>query len=281
MSWRLEILHRTQYEYEDVVHTSYNEARISPLDATSQFTLEHRFEVEPAVTVFRYRDYWGTRVHAFDVHDPHRRLVVTGRSLVETAPPTGPPSADVEWDELRAAPVVDRLCEFLAPTPATEVAGEVARLASELGASPTPAATLDAVVDWLRTELVYERGTTDVTTTAAQVLAHRRGVCQDFAHLGIALLRGAGIPARYASGYQLPHDDAEVGVTHEGQGHAWIEAWIGDWYPVDPTSGSVVAERHVVVARGREYADVTPLKGVYHGGAAKGLEVTVELTRVA
>jgi len=280
MSWRLRILHRTEYEYEDVVHASYNEARISPLDATPQLTIEHRFEVEPTVSVYRYRDYWGTRVHAFDVHQPHRRLVVTGHSLVETAPPPPAPSRDVTWDDVRAPGVKDRYCELLDSTPATALTDDVAALAAEL-ARPTPAATLEAVVTWLRDELVYEQGSTDVTTTAAQVLDQRRGVCQDFAHLGIALLRSTGIPARYSSGYQLPHDDAELGVTYDGQGHAWIEAWIGEWHPVDPTSGSVVAERHVVVARGREYADVTPLKGVYHGGAARGLDVTVQLTRVA
>ena len=108
----------------------------------------------------------------------------------------------------------------------------------------------------------YETGTTSVSTTAVEVLRAGRGVCQDFAHLGIAVLRAAGIPARYASGYLYPDElGGEVGETHRGESHAWLEAWLGDWHPLDPTSGSAVAERHVLVARGRDYADVAPLEG--------------------
>ena len=116
MSWRMQVEHRTVFEYENLVHTSYNEARISPLDAPSQFTLEHRVEVSPAAAVFRYRDYWGTRVHAFDLHQPHLSLHVVGRSLVETAAHTVRPDPAVSWDALRAPGVADRFCEYLAPT---------------------------------------------------------------------------------------------------------------------------------------------------------------------
>ena len=97
----------------------------------------------------------------------------------------------------------------------------------------------------------------------------------------LAVLRAAGIPARYVSGYLYPDGEGVVGRTHEGEGHAWLEAWIGDWFPIDPTSGAPVAERHVLVARGRDYADVTPLKGVYQGGPSRSLTVRVALTRVA
>ena len=107
-------------------------------------------------------------------------------------------------------------------------------------------------------------------------------MCQDYAHLGIAVLRAAGIPARYASGYLYPDElGGVVGEMHQGESHAWLEAWVGDWHPLDPTSGSPVAERHVLVARGRDYSDVAPLKGVYHGGPSHSLDVAVELTRVA
>jgi len=102
-------------------------------------------------------------------------------------------------------------------------------------------------------------------------------------HVGLAILRAAGIPGRYASGYLYPtkEEDGEIGVTHAGESHAWLEGWAGDWYPIDPTSGSPVAERHVLVARGRDYADVAPLKGIYQGGPSHTLKVTVEITRVA
>jgi transglutaminase-like putative cysteine protease len=296
VSWRIRVQHRTAFEYVQTVHTSYNEVRISPLDTPSQFTLEHRVEVSPATTLFRYRDYWGTRVHAFDLHQPHRELVVTGQSLVETAKSNTRPNVEVTWDALGTAAVTDRYCEFLASTPSTAVAGEVAGLARSFRALDSPAAALDAIVTWLGAELEYTRGTTDVTTTAAEVLEHRRGVCQDFAHLGLALLRGVGIPARYASGYLFPDEHSDLGSTHEGQSHAWLEAWVGEWCPADPTSAAtsaneaapataaeraVVGERHIVVARGREYADVAPL-GVFHGGGStRGMDVSVELTRIA
>ncbi len=281
MSWRLQVLHRTEFHYEDLVHTSYNEARISPLDAPSQFTLEHRVEVSPSAAVFRYRDYWGTRVHAFDLHQPHRTLVVSGYSLVETAARTVRPDPGVSWDSLRAPGIADRFCEYLDATPFTTSDPAVRELATGFASAATPAAAVEATTGWLTDELSYVKGSTDVTTTAVEVLRQRRGVCQDFAHLGIALLRAAGIPARYASGYLFPDAEAPLGETREGQSHAWLEAWVGDWCPIDPTSNETVGERHVVVARGRDYADVPPLKGVYSGGPARRMDVTVELTRVA
>jgi transglutaminase-like putative cysteine protease len=155
-------------------------------------------------------------------------------------------------------------------------------VARELRGGPGPAAALSRLGQWLRAHVEYETGTTSVSTTAVEVLRAGRGVCQDYAHLGIAVLRAAGIPARYASGYLYPDQlGGVVGETHFGESHAWLEAWAGDWHPLDPTSGSPVAERHVLVARGRDYADVAPLKGVYHGGPSRSLDVAVELTRVA
>ena len=133
----------------------------------------------------------------------------------------------------------------------------------------------------IRADIQYRSGSTSVSTTATEVLRGRRRRVS-----GLRAPRAGGTPARrhpprYASGYLYPEGDARIEETHEGQGHAWLEAWIGDWHPFDPTSGDPVAERHVLVARGRDYTDVTPLKGVYHGGSSHGLAVTVELTRVA
>jgi transglutaminase-like putative cysteine protease len=281
MSWRLRVRHTTVYEYEGIVHASYNEARISPLDTSHQFTLEHRVEVGPPANIYRYRDYWGTRVHAFDIHHEHTRLVVTGTSVVETAERT--PSADtsVGWDAIDAPGLTDRFFEFLTPTGFTRPDESVLGLATVLRAEPAPADAVLAVGSWLRDRIEYEPGATSVSTTAAEVLRAGRGVCQDFVHVGLAALRAAGIPARYVSGYLYPETAGGVGDTHQGQSHAWLEAWAGDWHPVDPTSGADVAERHVLVARGRDYSDVAPLKGVYHGGPSRGLTVNVELTRVA
>ena len=282
MSWRLRVRHTTRYLYSGVVHASYNEARISPLDTPSQFTLEHRVEVHPAANLYRYRDYWGSRVHVFDLHQPHTELTVVGSSLVETAGRT--PSVDdtVAWSAIDAPGLVDRFYEYLADTPTTEADDEIRMVTRDLRAASSPAVALTQLGEWLRERVVYETGTTSVSTTAVEVLRAGRGVCQDYAHLGIAVLRAMGIPARYASGYLYPDDiGGVVGEVHEGQSHAWLEAWVGDWHPLDPTSGSPVAERHVLVARGRDYSDIAPLKGVYHGGPGHALEVSVELTRIA
>jgi transglutaminase-like putative cysteine protease len=187
----------------------------------------------------------------------------------------------VAWGAIDAPGLLDRFYEYLAPTPMTVADAAVRGIAADLRARSTPAAAVDALIDWIRGELDYEPGATDVSTTAVEVLRAGRGVCQDFAHLGLAILRSAGIPARYASGYLYPLAGGEIGKTHRGESHAWLEAWVGDWHPVDPTSGSPVAERHVLVARGRDYTDVAPLKGVYHGGPSRALAVEVEITRVA
>jgi transglutaminase-like putative cysteine protease len=106
-------------------------------------------------------------------------------------------------------------------------------------------------------------------------------VCQDFTHVALALLRARGIPARYVSGYLHPSSTAQPGQAVAGQSHAWVEAWVGDWVPFDPTNGGPVGERHVVVGRARDYADLAPLNGIFHGGPAKSLGVRVELTRLA
>jgi transglutaminase-like putative cysteine protease len=282
MSWRLKVRHTTAYQYSGVIHASYNEARISPLDTPNQFTLEHRVEVHPAANLFRYRDYWGSRVHAFDLHQPHTELTVVGSSLVETAQRTPNLDESVAWDAIDAPGLTDRFFEYLDDTRMTGSDDAIAQIARELREVPTPAVALSQLGEWLRAHVEYETGTTSVSTTAVEVLRAGRGVCQDYAHLGIAVLRSAGIPARYASGYLYPDElGGEVGVTHRGESHAWLEAWVGDWHPLDPTSGSPVAERHVLVARGRDYDDVAPLKGVYSGGPSHSLDVAVELTRVA
>jgi transglutaminase-like putative cysteine protease len=282
MSWRMRVRHTTTYQYSAEVHASYNEARISPLDTPNQFTLEHRVEVHPAANLFRYRDYWGSRVHVFDLHQPHTELTVVGSSLVETAERTPNLDDTVAWDAIDAPGLTDRFFEFMTETTMTGSDDAVRQVARELRERPGPAAALSRLGEWLRAHVEYETGTTSVSTTAVEVLRAGRGVCQDYAHLGIAVLRAAGIPARYASGYLYPDElGGVVGELHQGESHAWLEAWVGDWHPLDPTSGSPVAERHVLVARGRDYSDVAPLKGVYHGGPSHSLNVAVELTRVA
>jgi hypothetical protein len=139
------------------------------------------------------------------------------------------------------------------------------------------AAAPHGVVD----RVTYMPGATGVRTNAQEAWDEGKGVCQDMAQLAVALMRAAGLPSRYVSGYLHPKATAEPGTTAVGQSHAWAEYWAGSWIPLDPTSGANVAERHVVVARGRDYTDVPPLKGIYHGPAHGDMTVTVEVTRQA
>jgi transglutaminase-like putative cysteine protease len=132
----------------------------------------------------------------------------------------------------------------------------------------------------VRSEVEYVPGSTGVQTSAQEAWTLRKGVCQDIAQLTVGLLRQRGIPARYVSGYLHPKREAEIGQTVEGQSHAWVEWWCGDWVGYDPTNGVPVGPQHVVVARGRDYEDVPPLKGVYHGPPSSHLGVSVEITRV-
>ncbi len=280
MSWRIEIRHRTGYRYESPVESSYNEARITPLTTPAQLTLDSRVEVVPGAHVYRYWDYWSTLVHAFDVHVPHTELVVTGTSVVETS---SKPAAEatVGWPALAGDEVRSRFAELLAPTAYAPFPEVITEATAELARRYQPREACDAVVDWVRGALRYEHGTTGVSTSCTEALAQGVGVCQDFAHAALSALRSMGVPARYVSGYLHPVNDAGVGEGVEGESHAWVEAWLGDWLALEPTSGSAVGARHVVVGRGRDYADVAPLKGVYRGGPCANLGVTVELTRLA
>ena len=268
-----------RHRYGHEVVDSYNEARLVPLTLERQICLEARVEVEPAARLFRYWDYWGTIVNAFDLHVPHSELEVRGRSVVETSPAATTP-ADLEWAALADPHVLDQFSEFLSPT--SYVSAGDTTLADEiesLRGLPRPALAARAAADWVRDRLVYQPGATDVGTSATEALHQGQGVCQDFAHLTLALLRALGIPARYVSGYLHPNADAGVGERISGQSHAWIDWWCGDWLGWDPTHGVAVGERHVVIGRGRDYGDVPPLKGLYHGVPAVAHEVNVELTR--
>jgi transglutaminase-like putative cysteine protease len=210
----------------------------------------------------------------------------SGRSASGQPGPEGTSGASddgigASW-ELVASPIVrDGFYEFLAPSRLVSVE-ELASVAAELCAGgPTPGQAVLAALEWAHGELEYVAGATHVHTSAVEAWRDGRGVCQDFAHLSLAVLRAMGIPARYVSGYFYPKASGEVGATVLGESHAWIEAWTGDWTGHDPTNLLPVAERYVVVARGRDYADVSPLRGIYSGPPGSCSEVTVELTRRA
>lgn len=281
MSWRLRVRHSTGYRYDTEVRASYNEARLTPLTGTAQLTLESRVQTSPPARQQRYWDYWGTQVTSFDLSTPHRELEVTAESVVETAD-APPPPVGATWGLLRSEQVADTHVEMLTPSARTVPEHDMTAVAAQTveGLEPYDAAL--ALLRRVHQDVAYRPGSTGVSTGAAEAWRQRSGVCQDIAHVSIALLRSVGVPARYVSGYLHPGGErAAIGETVRGESHAWVEAWLGDWWAYDPTNDVPVGQRHVVVARGRDYADVPPLKGVFSGGGSHSLGVVVEVTRLS
>ncbi|MCB0916282.1 MAG: transglutaminase family protein [Actinobacteria bacterium] len=281
MSWRLKVSHHTGLRYTEPVSASFNEARMTPADGGGQLLIAHELRVSPSARVQAYTDYWGTTVEAFDLHEPHTVLDVTSNSVVETTETT-PLETNVDWADLAEPAVVDAWCEFLRPSRYVDDARDDPHrsdLLAELAAYDRPADAIHAAVTAVEEHMRYTPGSTNVFTKASEAWANGVGVCQDFTHVTLSLLRPLGIPARYVSGY-LYTGSGEVGERVTGESHAWVEVWDGDWHGLDPTNGRVVGEGHVIVARGRDYADVSPLKGIYAGGHSESLGVEVSLTRL-
>lgn len=282
MSWRLRVVHSTGFAYKSPVTSSYNEARLTPRSDNRQNVIINRVETVPATRSYRYTDYWGTAVTAFDLHAPHEELEVSGMSVVETEAGGRVPVAEERtWDDVRSDYVEDRYDEMLSYTGYVPKNRQLASAATRLAKGLDPDAAVEAVCRYVHEEMKYVPGTTGVHTTAVDAWNERKGVCQDYAHLSLLMLRSLGIPARYVSGYLHPKPDAAIDKTVEGQSHAWIEAWTGGWWGYDPTNATGITEQHVSVGVGRDYSDVSPLKGIYTGGGATDLDVVVEITRLA
>jgi transglutaminase-like putative cysteine protease len=282
LGWLLRVVHTTRVNYAEPVRTSFNEVRMTPLTLPTQVTLESLVSAGAGVPVWTYCDYWGTFVSAFDITEPHNTLAIQARATVETgqalADPAPPPPP---WADIRARTGSGRLLEFLLTTPLTTLTPAVAAIVVDALHAADPVEAAEEIAARVRARVSYMAGATGVRTNAQEAWDQGQGVCQDMAHVTVALLRAAGLPARYVSGYLHADPSAEPGHTTVGESHAWVEYWAGSWRPLDPTNGAPVAERHVVVARGRDYDDIPPLKGIYHGPLASAQQVTVEVTRLA
>lgn len=278
--WRLKIVHRTHVSYEGSARASYNEARMTPLTLPRQFALEAHVSTDVPAPMWSYSDYWGTLVSSFDIQAPHHELTIRAQTTVDTRPAaaTGRPLA---WAELRERAAGGRLLEYLQPTGRTAVDQALADAARQRTASADPLEAAAEIASWVSDRVAYMPGATQVQTSAQQAWDKGRGVCQDMAHLTVAMLREVGLPARYVSGYLHPQPEAEPGDEVAGQSHAWVEYWTGEWVACDPTNRAEVGERHVMVATGRDYGDVPPLKGIYHGAPSSTMDVTVAVTRLA
>jgi transglutaminase-like putative cysteine protease len=281
MTMQFRVVHTTRIAYDRGVAASYNLARMTPLTSAQQVVLHTRLDVSPKPWTTSYRDYWGTEVTAFEVLDQHSELVVTASSTVQVSRAPQQP-AGLSWELLRSPSVSDRYCETLVANdrvrPDEELTARVDRLAA---GSSGPSDFAREVCGLVWDEMTYQSGSTKVHTHAADAWAARKGVCQDMAHVAIGALRTAGVPARYVSGYLHPRRAPEVGDTVVGESHAWIEWWDGEWVGFDPTNNIVPGDRHIVVARGRDYSDVPPLTGIFSGGSTSKLAVKVQVTRLS
>ena len=281
---RLSIDHQTGFRYATPVKSSYNEARMTPAATEQQTIWSSRVSIEPAAWSFSYDDYWGTRVTTFELHEPHERLTVSAQAVVDThgdelawdsdrrvAP------GDLGWAALHDRGVIDKMAEYLTVNRRTAPSAELAALAAEVAHLPPRLAALD-VCAILDSRLRYEKGSTAVTSSAEEVWALGRGVCQDYSHVALGALRSIGLPARYVSGYLHP-GPREPNTTVTGESHSWIEWWCGSWVAYDPTLGRRLTDSYVRVGHGRDYGDVPPLRGTYSGGSSE-MFVTVALTEL-
>jgi transglutaminase-like putative cysteine protease len=272
--WRLRVAHETRFNYEAPARASYNELRLTPRTEVRQTALEARVVTSPAAAQYSYTDYWGTHVVAFNVDRSHDSLVVTSNALVDTQAAEEP--EDCTWDDVSDA--AHTMADHLSHSLYTSPGPELVELSEQLR-TDRPLGTAHRVVAAAHRSLRYVRGVTTVHTSANEAFADGAGVCQDFAHLCLSLARGAGVPARYVSGYFHPDADATVGEEITGESHAWVEFWTGSWWGYDPTNDLPVGLRHVAVGRGRDYADVPPVKGIYAGNAENTMRVAVRIAR--
>lgn len=277
------IRYLTTFTYDTEVSESHNMLRARPADVAEQRLVRYQVQVDPEARVSSHWDYWGTWVDTFGIVGRHTRLTVVADAEVETAQPPQPGDG-VPY------PVsgLDHLFEYLTATPHVAWNPELTEFAEEaVSGSRTATEAVQAVQAAVGDRLTYVAGATEVGTSVTDIFAKRRGVCQDYAHLALALYRSLGWPARYVSGYLyasdsasglLPEDEAEIEVAT----HAWVEVAIPGhgWWGLDPTNQLVAGERHVKIGHGRDYEDVTPLRGVYHGEAESGgLEARVKMSR--
>jgi transglutaminase-like putative cysteine protease len=224
-----------------------------------------------------YADYWNNRTAVFNLKDPHRELVIDSRLIVRTAPATLPRNAaagraDLEAD-LRGNLQLIELRQPDAIAAQDQIAGIVAQIDQPWKGI---AAMVSDAASYIFQHFGYTKGITHIETTVDEILAHRGGVCQDFAHVMLQLLRTMGIPSRYVSGYICPNRNGLRGV---GATHAWVEAWIPGhgWAGIDPTNNVWVTDEHVPLAVGRNFSDCTPVKGTFKGPARQQLTVFVSV----
>lgn len=286
---RYKVTHTTTYSYSDSVPVCHNEVHLTPRDLSYQTCAYNRLLIKPVpATLDRRVDYFGNHAMFFAVQESHAKLTVTAVSKVHVATlappePRETPSWEAVRDQLHAPNTTRCLeaCQFCYDSPHVKESAELADYASLSFTAGRP--ILEAALDLterIHKEFAYDPPATTVSTPLENVLRWRRGVCQDFAHLGIGCLRSLGLSARYVSGYLLttppPGQPRLVGADAS---HAWLSVYLGErgWLDLDPTNNLIPSTNHITLAWGRDYSDVCPIKGVFIGGGQHAMNVWVDV----
>lgn len=268
------VRHATRFNYETPAYESHNEVRLRPCDDPSQLVLSFDLRVAPAASIREFRDYFGNRAHSISIHPPHDNVAIVATSLVERLPAFSGRPTDTTFDRYLADDEARSRehCEFLVASRYVPFSDRLRRffwMARPRRAEGVAEYTT-RMVGFIRDQFGYDTGTTNVHSSLDQILRAGGGVCQDFAHLTLGVLRLAGIPARYVSGYMGP-EPGTGSAPGEQATHAWIEALLPGlgWTGFDPTHRCRTDVRHIRVAVGRDYADATPVRGVYRSAAGR------------
>lgn len=290
---RYRVTHTTTYEYTDRVGSSFNEARLLPRACPQQSLQAARLEISPIETDFRVReDFFGNQVAYFSILQPHHQFSVTAVSEVQVYPAAAQLnfSQGIAWEAVRETLQNNTSMhnqdarQYVLDSPLIAASAGLASYAqgSFLPGRPLVESVYD-LMQRIHKDFMFDPEFTTLATPLADVLEHRRGVCQDFAHLAIGCLRSQGLAARYVSGYieTLPPPGEEKLVGADAS-HAWFAVYIPEqgWMDFDPTNNQVPNDQHITIAWGRDYSDVTPLKGVIFGGQNHELNVSVEVERL-
>jgi transglutaminase-like putative cysteine protease len=285
------IVHTTRYLYASPATESFMEMRLVPQNNDKQRLIRRTLTLEPEAIVNQYVDFYGNQVENFSIIHRNPSLVIRSESEVETLNPDPNPEAlDLTLSEARQLfhSQAVLLFDFLSPSRAIALDRQVNRIANRFfppTAKIGPAVT--GLLTWMDKAFTYRPGSTSIDTPVPTVLRNREGVCQDFAHVMIAILRSAGIPARYVCGYieteneRRAAENPETPLRGASESHAWVEVFLpgGYWLPVDPTNNCVAGERHVTIAAGRDFFDTSPTRGVFKGTTQHQLKASVTMTR--
>ncbi|MCO6450710.1 MAG: transglutaminase family protein [Caldilineales bacterium] len=278
------VRHITRFRYSTPVRESMMEVRLHPRSDNGQRCLDFRLRLDPTARQFTYIDHLGNAVHHFDIPTAHTELTLSAETLVAMdALPALPDGIGPDgWRQLDEAAESGQFWEFLGPSEFARPSPLLARFMREIKVQRNgdPLALLCRINSAIYAAFEYVPDSTQVDSPIDHALSLRKGVCQDFTHIMIAMVRSLGVPCRYVSGY-LFHQRNSADRAADDATHAWLDAWLPGigWLGFDPTNNTLARERHIMVAVGRDYADVTPTRGVYKGDAESELSVAVQVYR--